>query len=36
MYLKEKGWDGVDWFHLAQVRNRWWAVENIIISCQSP
>jgi hypothetical protein len=24
MYLWEGGWEGVDWMHLAQVRDRWW------------
>jgi hypothetical protein len=23
MYLKEIGWDGVDWIHLAQDRVQW-------------
>jgi hypothetical protein len=23
------GWEGVNWFHLAKVRDQWWAVWNI-------
>jgi hypothetical protein len=29
--LKEIGREGVDWMHLAQDINRWWAVVNIIM-----
>jgi hypothetical protein len=26
MYLKEIEWEGVEWMHLVQDRNQWWAV----------
>jgi hypothetical protein len=26
MDLKEIGWVGIDWFDLAQKRDRWWAL----------
>jgi len=25
MDLKETGWEGVDWIHLIQDRDQWWA-----------
>jgi len=28
MDLREIGWGGVDWIHLAQDRDKWWAVVN--------
>jgi hypothetical protein len=28
--VKEIGWEGIDWIHLAQDRDRWWAVVNMI------
>jgi len=28
MDLKETGWEGMDWFHLAQDRDHWQAVIN--------
>jgi hypothetical protein len=28
MYLKEIGWDGIDWIHLAQDRDQWRALVN--------
>jgi hypothetical protein len=29
--LMEIGWKGVDWFHLAKVRDRWWALVNTVM-----
>jgi hypothetical protein len=29
MNLKEGGWEDVDWFHLAQDRDQWWALVNM-------
>jgi hypothetical protein len=26
MNITETGWDGVDWIHLAQEKDRWWAL----------
>jgi hypothetical protein len=28
MDLREIGWEGVDWIHVPQDRDRWWAVLN--------
>jgi hypothetical protein len=32
MELKEIGWDGVDWIHLAKDRDRWRAVVNTVMN----
>jgi hypothetical protein len=32
MELREIGWDGVEWIHLAQDRNQWWAVVNTVMN----
>jgi hypothetical protein len=31
MDLREIGWDGVDWIHLAQDRNKWWGPVNMVM-----
>ena len=31
MDLQEVGWKGVDNIHVAQDRNRWWAVVNTVM-----
>jgi hypothetical protein len=31
MDLREVGWEGVDWMHLAQDRDQWKALVNRII-----
>jgi len=28
MDLREIGWEGMNWMHLAQDRDQWWAVVN--------
>jgi hypothetical protein len=28
MDLREIGWEGMDWMHLAQDRDQWWVVVN--------
>jgi hypothetical protein len=28
MDLRERGWDCVDWIHMAQDRDQWWALEH--------
>jgi hypothetical protein len=28
--LREIGWDGVDWFDLAQIRDQWSALVNTV------
>jgi hypothetical protein len=30
--LREIGWGDVDWIHLAQDRDRWWAVVNAVMN----
>jgi hypothetical protein len=32
MDLREIGWGGVKWIHLAQDRDRWWAVVNAVMN----
>jgi hypothetical protein len=32
MYLREIVWDGVDWIHMAQDRDQWWAVVNMVMN----
>jgi hypothetical protein len=32
MDLREIGWGGVEWIHLAQDRGRWWAVVNAVMN----
>jgi hypothetical protein len=29
--LRETGWEGVDWIHLPQVRDRWWTLVNTVM-----
>ena len=36
MDLKETGWEGVNWFHLAQHRNKWQDPQNVAVNCQVP
>jgi hypothetical protein len=30
MDIKEKGYEGVDWIHVVEVRDQWW-VMNLLI-----
>jgi len=32
MVLKEIGWEVVDWIHVAQDRDRWWAFVNAAVN----
>jgi hypothetical protein len=34
--LKKIGWEGVDWIHLAQDRNWWWALVNMVMNFRTP
>jgi hypothetical protein len=34
MDLREIGWGGVEWIHLAQDRDHWWAVVNMGMNLQ--
>jgi hypothetical protein len=36
MALRETGWEGVDWIHLAQDRDQWLAVVNMVMNLQAP
>jgi hypothetical protein len=36
MYLREIGWEGMDWMHLAQVRGQWLAVVNTVMNVRVP
>jgi hypothetical protein len=32
MNLKEMGWDGMDWIHLAEGRDKWQAAVNTVMN----
>jgi hypothetical protein len=34
--LKEIGWEGVDWMHLAQDRDQWRALVNTVMNLRVP
>jgi hypothetical protein len=34
--IKEKGWDGVGWIHMAHDRDKWWAVVSKVINLCFP
>jgi hypothetical protein len=34
MGLREIGWEGVEWIHLAQDRDQWWALVNMVMNLQ--
>jgi hypothetical protein len=36
MNLREKGFGDVDWIHLAQYRDRRWALENTVMNLRVP
>jgi hypothetical protein len=36
MDLREVGWKGVDWMHLIQDRDKWWAVVNTVMNLRVP
>jgi hypothetical protein len=36
MDLREIGWDGMDWFDLAQDRDQWRAIVNTVMNLQVP
>ena len=33
---KEITWEGLDWTALAQGRNKWWALVNLVMNLQCP
>jgi hypothetical protein len=36
MDLREIGWDGVDWMHMAQDRDQWRALVNTVLNFRVP
>jgi hypothetical protein len=36
MDLWEIGWEGVDWMHLAQDRDQWQALVNMVMNLRVP
>jgi hypothetical protein len=36
MDLREIGWEGVDWMHLAKDREQWCALVNTVMNLQGP
>jgi hypothetical protein len=36
MDLREIGWDGMDWIHVAQDRDQWRALVNTIMKLRVP
>jgi hypothetical protein len=34
IYINELGWEGMDWTHVAQERNKWRAVVNEVMNLQ--
>jgi hypothetical protein len=33
---REVGWEGMNWFHLAQDRNRWRTLVNAVMNVRVP
>jgi hypothetical protein len=36
MDVKEIGWEEVDWIHLSQDKDQWWALVNSVTNLQVP
>jgi hypothetical protein len=36
MYMREIGWGDMDWTHLAQDRDQWWALLNTVTDFRVP
>jgi hypothetical protein len=36
MDFKDVGWGGMDWIDVAQDRDRWWALVNVVMNLRVP
>jgi hypothetical protein len=36
IYLREIGWDGMDWINLAQDRDQWRVLVNMVMNLRVP
>jgi hypothetical protein len=36
VHLREIGWDGMDWIYLAQNRDQWRALVNMVMNLRVP
>jgi hypothetical protein len=36
MDVTETVWEGMDWIYLAQDRDQWWALLNMVMNLQIP
>jgi hypothetical protein len=36
MYVREVGWEDLDWLHLTQVRDQWRVLVNTVINLWAP
>jgi hypothetical protein len=36
MDLRKIGWEDVEWIHLAQDKDDWWALVNTVMKLQVP
>jgi hypothetical protein len=36
LYVREIGWDGVDWIDMAQDRDQWRALVNTVLNLRVP
>jgi hypothetical protein len=36
MDLRVRGWEVVDWMHVAQDRNQWWAIVDTVMKLKFP
>jgi hypothetical protein len=36
MDLKDTGWGGMDWIHMAQDKDQWRALVNMVVNFQVP
>jgi len=36
IHLKQMQWEGMDWFGMAEDRDKWQAVSNVVMNIQIP